>query len=171
MRLDMTHMKIAVIMTGGTIAKTYDPSTAKLFNQETRVEGLIAGLRTDDLSFTFVDLMHKDSLDMDDEDRRLIVQAIADASKDHDGVLVTHGTDGMAATGKVLAETLPTPDVPIVFTGAMVPHVVEGSDASQNVTEALLALRLLPPGAYLSFHNRVLPLGAIRKDYETLTFA
>ncbi|MAM12855.1 MAG: asparaginase [Rhizobiaceae bacterium] len=167
---DMRPKKIAVIMTGGTIAKSYDPSAGRLHNFETKVRDLIESLRADDLTFDFVDLMHMDSLDLSEADRALIVDAVIAASADNDGVLVTHGTDGMAATGALLSDRLPQPPVPIVFTGAMVPYVIAGSDALQNVTEALLALRLLPAGAYLSFHNRVLPLQAARKDYQSLTF-
>lgn len=167
---DMRPMNIAVVMTGGTIAKSYDPSSGRLFNFETKVRDLIESLRTDDLTFDFIDLMHKDSLDLSEDDRRMIVDAVAEAAAGHDGVLVTHGTDGMAATGAALAERQSQPPVPIVFTGAMVPYVIEGSDARQNITEALLALRLLPGGTYLAFHNRVLPLQAVRKDYQSLTF-
>lgn len=135
------------------------------------MEEIIAGLRTDDLQFTYVDLLKMDSLDMGDSERAQIAQAVATASDAHDAVLVTHGTDSMAESGAALCAAIGEPSVPVVFTGAMAPFAVAGSDAVQNITEALLALRLLPPGAYIVFHNRVLSVAGARKDHARLTFA
>ncbi|MEM9631649.1 MAG: asparaginase domain-containing protein [Pseudomonadota bacterium] len=163
-------LSIAVVMTGGTIAKSYDPTLAKLVNAEPKVTEIIAGLRTDDLRFDYVDLMHLDSLEIGDAERRQIASAVAAACKTHDGVLVTHGTDSMAQSGAFLCERMQDIPVPVVFTGAMVPFALKGSDAAQNIAEALLALRLLPAGAYVVLHNRVLRLPGVQKDHETLTF-
>lgn len=163
-------LSVAVIMTGGTIAKSYHPGEARLFNYELKIKELIESLRLDDLRFTYLDLMQKDSLDITDVDRTQIAQAVSEAAKTHGAVLVTHGTDSMAASGEILCAQMNSIPVPVIFTGAMVPFAVTGSDAAQNVTEALLALRLLPPGAYIAFHNRILALPGVRKDYDTLTF-
>ncbi|AZV80732.1 asparaginase (plasmid) [Parasedimentitalea marina] len=163
-------LSVAVIMTGGTIAKSYDPAKARLYNFELKVKDIIDGLRTDDLRITFIDLMQLDSLDIGDAERVRIAEAVAEASKRHDAVLVTHGTDSMPLSGEVLCATTGAATVPVIFTGAMVPFSVSGTDAIQNVTEALLALRLLPPGAYIAFHNRILSLPGVRKDYDSLTF-
>ncbi|MEX3007517.1 asparaginase domain-containing protein [Hoeflea sp. TYP-13] len=163
-------LSVAVVMTGGTIAKSYNPAKARLYNFETKVRDIIASLRTDDLHFDYCDLMHRDSLDIGPLERRAIVDAVAKAAELHDAVLVTHGTDSMAETGEELCRTIGRPDVPVVFTGAMIPGTIAGSDAVQNVTEALLALRLLPPGAYVVFHNRILALPGASKDHNRLTF-
>lgn len=163
-------LSVAVIMTGGTIAKSYHPNEARLFNFELKIKELIESLRLDDLSFTYLDLMQKDSLDITEQDRSRIALAVTEAAETHDAVLVTHGTDSMAASGETLCAQMGQIPVPVVFTGAMVPYAVTGSDAAQNVTEALLALRLLPPGVYISFHNRILALPGVRKNHSTLTF-
>ena len=55
-------------------------------------------------------------------------------------------------------------EIPIVLTGAMAPLGFERSDALQNLTESLLALRLLAPGVYIVSHNQVFPIGNVRKD-------
>lgn len=161
---------MAVIMTGGTIAKTYDPAQAVLANVEPRVQNLIADLRCDDLVFEFVDVMHRDSLDIGASERREIIGEIAKAAGRADAVLVTHGTDTLPDTAEAAHAALHDLRVPVVFTGAMVPHSVKGSDAAQNVAEALLALRILPAGVYAVLHNRILRFPGVRKNHSALTF-
>lgn len=163
-------LSVAVVMTGGTIAKSYSPTEARLYNYETKIRDIISSLRTDDLRFDYCDLMHRDSLDIGQTERRRIIEAVSTAAETHDAVLVTHGTDGLAETGEELCRTVGRPAVPVVFTGAMVPYTVGGSDAVQNVTESLLAMRMLPPGVYIVFHNRILALPGARKDHDGLTF-
>jgi L-asparaginase len=52
----------------------------------------------------------------------------------------------------------------------MRPYEFRDSDALQNVTEALLAGRMVPPGVYVSMHNRVLEFPGVAKDRKALTF-
>jgi L-asparaginase len=40
----------------------------------------------------------------------------------------------------------------------------------QNLTEALLAVQLLPPGVYLAMHNQVLAFPGVEKSRELGTF-
>ncbi len=163
-------LSVAIVMTGGTIAKTYNPETAVLENIDPVVEQIVAGLRLQDLKIDFVDLMHLDSLDMTARHRQVLVATVRKQAECNDAVIVTHGTDTLVETANRIANHLPKPDVPILFTGAMVPFVIRESDAFQNLTESLLALRLLPPGHFVVFHNRVMELPHVEKDHELLTF-
>ena len=52
----------------------------------------------------------------------------------------------------------------------MRPYELRRTDAVQNLTEALCAVQILPPGVYVSMHNRVLAFPGVRKDYERMTF-
>ena len=72
----------------------------------------------------------------------------------------------MVETGLFLKQRLPDLPVPIIFTGAMTPLGFERSDGLQNLTESLLAARLLPPGIWLVIHNQVFPIDGVRKDRE-----
>ena len=114
--------------------------------------------------------MNKDSLDMTDADRACIADHVATAVGRGQPVLVTHGTDTVVETGKVVAARLPALETAVVFTGAMTPFGIEGSDAMQNLTEALLATQLVRPGVYLSFHGEVFPIAEVRKDREHSRF-
>ena len=84
--------------------------------------------------------------------------------------MVTHGTDTVVESGLAVAARLRQPAVPVVFTGAMTPFGIEGSDAMQNLTESLLATRLLRGGVWLVFHGEVFPIDAVRKDRDRSRF-
>jgi L-asparaginase len=84
--------------------------------------------------------------------------------------VITHGTDTLTETGMLLKRSLPDLSVPIVLTGAMTPLGFEGSDGLQNLTESLLAARILSTGVWLVMHNEVFPIDRVRKDRERARF-
>ena len=84
--------------------------------------------------------------------------------------MITHGTDTMVDTGLLLQRNLAGSQYPIVLTGAMTPLGFEGSDGLQNLTESLLAARVLAPGVYVVMHNQVFPVDRVRKDRELARF-
>jgi L-asparaginase len=52
----------------------------------------------------------------------------------------------------------------------MRPYEMRRTDATQNVTEALLAVQVLAPGVYVAMHNRVLQFPGVVKDLQQGTF-
>ncbi len=52
----------------------------------------------------------------------------------------------------------------------MRPYALRNTDALQNLTEALLAVQLVPPGVYVSMHNHLLAFPGVVKDVEQGTF-
>ena len=164
----MRHIEL--ITTGGTIEKTYDEMTGALTNRKPIVERMLRRLKLVDTEVRHRPLLHKDSLDMTDEDRQLIVAEVREAIKTADGVLVLHGTDTLCVTGELLHTEFPTVRVPVVLTGAMRPFEMIRSDALQNLTEALLATSLLPPGVYVAAHGRTLRFPGVVKDRQAGTF-
>ncbi len=163
-------MKLTILTTGGTIDKTYDEFQGSLRNSHTVLDVILDGLRIPDLKIQHVDVMHKDSLDMVDEDRRIIADAAKKALPDSDAVVILHGTDTLENTGELLCSELGAIDKPVIFTGAMRPYEFRDSDAVQNVTEALLAARLVDGGVYVAMHNRVLQFPGVTKDRQALAF-
>ena len=163
-------MNVTVITTGGTIAKTFNESDGSLRNDRPVIEGLIAALRLPDITTRFHHVLNKDSLDMTDADRRLILDAVRTAAEGSNAVMVVHGTDTLSLTGEMLCRELADTRVPVVLTGAMRPYEFRDSDAVQNVTEAMLACRLAAPGVYVAMHNRLLRFPGVVKDRATLTF-
>ncbi len=164
-------MRLTVLTTGGTIDKTYDEFQGSLRNQHTVLDVILDELRTPDLFIRHVDVMHKDSLDMTDNDRQAIAKAVRDALEDSDAIVILHGTDTLERTGDHLCSEIDGDlEIPVVLTGAMRPYEFRDTDAVQNVTEALLAARLLSPGIYVAMHNRVLRFPGVIKDRRALAF-
>lgn len=168
------HTSIAdviIITTGGTIEKTYDEFDGSLENRGTSIKNrILSKLRLPYTNIHVHPLLSKDSLFMDDADRELICQTILSESKKESPIVVLHGTDTMAQTAKYCFERLKHLKVAVVFTGAMVPMGFEDTDATQNVTEALLSAKLLTPGFYISFHNQIFVVPHVEKNKEKRTF-
>ncbi len=164
-------MHVAILTTGGTIEKTYNEADGSLRNTGSVLEDILARLRLPAVTWRRVSVMSKDSLDMDDRDRRLILQSTREAvESDADAVIVVHGTDTLTTTGEVLVSGLPDLRKPVVLTGAMRPYEFRDTDAIQNVTEALLACRLARPGVYVVLHSQVLAFPGVVKDRAAMTF-
>lgn len=163
-------MKLTILTTGGTIDKTYDEYAGRLHNVRTNLDEILGTLKLPDLFIRHVQVMHKDSLDLTDEDRETILRFVREAIPSSDAVIVVHGTDTLPVTGDFLHDRIEDPDVPIVLTGAMRPYEFRDSDAQQNVTETLMAARLLSPGVYAVLHNRVLEFPGVVKDRKAGEF-
>ena len=158
----MDHL--CIVTTGGTIDKVYfdDKSTYQVGAPQI---GEI--LNAIGVAFTFevVSLLRKDSLHIDAADRELMRAAIA--AQEARQVLVTHGTDTMVETAKVLAAI---PDKTIVLTGALNPAGFRGSDAEFNIGTAVGAVQSLPPGVYIAMNGRVWDPARVRKNVAANRF-
>lgn len=165
----MRTKHIAIISTGGTIEKTYDELSGVLANHVSVLDVMLAGLTLEGITVERVPLMKKDSLDMTPEDHARIAEQAQEAATRTDGVVVVHGTDRLHVSGDQTYR-LGVPASPIVFTGAMRPYELRNTDATQNLTEALLAVQLLAPGVYAVLHNRVLRFPGVEKDRARGTF-
>ena len=163
-------MKITILTTGGTISKTYDEREGALRNVRSVLDEILGNLRLPDLFIRHVNVVNKDSLDLTDEDRREILRAVGDAVPSSDAIVVLHGTDTLSRTGDLLDRELEVLEIPVILTGAMRPYEFRDSDALQNVTEALLAARMVEPGVWVAMHNRVLRFPGVVKDRQALTF-
>ena len=162
--------RIYVIATGGTIEKVYSEQTGNVQNLDSKIDRYFRLLRLPDAEIQVTHLMNKDSLEMTDEDRARILDLVHEKLRDPAPIVITHGTDTMVDTGLVLQKDLAGLQVPIVLTGAMTPLGFEASDGLQNLTESLLAARVLAPGVYVVMHNQVFPVDLVRKDRDAARF-
>ncbi len=162
--------RIALISTGGTIEKTYDDLSGVLANNVSVLDVMLASLELRGVTIQRVALMNKDSLEMSAEDHTLIAETAATLARETDGVVVVHGTDRLSVSGERIVELVGVPATPIVLTGAMRPYELRATDALQNLTEALLAVQLVPPGVYLAMHDQVLQFPGVVKDRRQGTF-
>jgi L-asparaginase len=155
---------LTIVATGGTIDKIYFDDKSNYQIGAPQIGEILNQLG---VAFTFdvIALMRKDSLHMDDADRDLIRRTIL--AQPHRHVLVTHGTDTMVETARVLADI---PGKTIVLTGALNPARFQGSDAVFNIGCAVGSIQALPDGVYIAMNGRVWDPQRVRKNVAANRF-
>jgi L-asparaginase len=162
-------MRIHLITTGGTIEKIYSEQTGQVENLTAKIDRYLHQLRLPDARIEVTPLMNKDSLEMTEEDRELVL-AVVKARISDAPVVITHGTDTMVETGRLLKQRLTELRYPVILTGAMTPLGFERSDGLQNLTESLFAARVLTAGVWIVMHGQVFDVDHARKDREQARF-
>lgn len=154
---------ILILVTGGTLDKDYNPISGELAFDHSHLPQILNQANCT-LPVSVKTLMLKDSLEMTDNDREFILEAIQNAEESR--ILVTHGTDTMCQTGEYLLkhQEIRLQTKTIVLTGAMRPFKLGESDASFNLGAAIMALQLLDKGIYLCMNGRCHPAGKVQKN-------
>jgi L-asparaginase len=152
--------KIRLLITGGTIDKSYCPVDGQLSFSRTHVLAMLKQARVALPDEQVQTLLLKDSLDLTEADRDVICQAATAATETR--IIITHGTDTMVQTARRLAAK-PLAKT-IVLVGAMVPYTFSNSDGLFNLGFAFGAVQWLPAGVYVAMNGRVFPWNAVRKN-------
>jgi L-asparaginase len=158
-------MAIRIFVTGGTFDKEYDEIRGRLYFRDSHL-GEMLRLGRNRVEVHIRTLMMVDSLEMTDADRELIARNTIDAPEDQ--IIVTHGTDTMVDTARILADRVRGKTV--VLTGAMIPIAFGSSDGLFNLGGAVTAVQVLPPGVYITMNGRVFDWDDVRKNRETGVF-
>jgi L-asparaginase len=156
---------IRVFITGGTFDKEYNELNGQLFFKDTQMHDLLE-MGRNKVPVVIRTLMMIDSLDMTAQDRELIVHQCIQCEEDK--IIITHGTDTMATTAKVLAEHIKNKTV--VLTGAMIPIKFGSSDGLFNMGCAMAFVQSLPPGVYVAMNGRFFNWDNVRKNRQTGIF-
>jgi L-asparaginase len=139
-----------IIVTGGTFDKQYDAIKGELTFKRSHLPAILEQARvTLPIALEINQLI--DSLEMHDGHRLSVLDACRAAPENF--IVVIHGTDTMALTAAVVGKA--ALDKTIVFTGAMIPYSVQGSDALFNLGFALAAAQSLAAGTYVAMNGRV----------------
>ena len=154
--------RIHVLTTGGTIEKVYSEQQGAVANLEDKIERYLGRLRLPDTEIDTTRLMNKDSLEMTDADRALVVQNCLQS--DQNQIVITHGTDTMTETAAALAREVRRKT--IVLTGAMIPYAFGSSDGLFNLGSALSFVQVLPAGVYIAMNGKSFPWDRVRKNRE-----
>ncbi len=155
--------KILALVTGGTFDKEYDMITGQLFFQDTHLPDIFNRGRCT-LDITVRTLMMIDSLEMTEQDREIIAQNCIKSDSEH--IIITHGTDTMVETAKLLAEK--NIEKTIVLLGAMIPYTFGmSSDGFFNLGAALAFVQTMPKGVYIAMHGECFNWDDVRKNRET----
>lgn len=155
---------ILVLTTGGTIDKQYFDATSEYQIADSFVPRMLSVARVTH-EFECRELLHKDSLDLTDADRALIVEQVR--ASGFTRILITHGTDTMTATAAALAAIQ---GKTIVLTGALAPARFNETDAPFNLGMAFAAAQVAPHGVYIAMNGSVFPGDRVVKDRERQRF-
>ncbi|MFC0588760.1 asparaginase domain-containing protein [Novosphingobium aquiterrae] len=161
----MTQQAILVLTTGGTIDKAYFDALSEYQIVDSGIPALLREARVA-VPFRVVEVMRKDSLELDDADRAAIAAAARDAAETR--IVVTHGTDTMTETAKVLASQVPGKT--LCLTGALSPARFAETDANFNLGMAFATVQVAPPGVYIAMSGQVFDGLKVRKDREAGKF-
>ncbi len=152
-------MKLQIFTTGGTIDKIYFDALSEFQIGRPVVGDLLERFNVG-FEYQVEALMALDSLDMTDDHRRQIQQAVE--ASDADKILITHGTDGMVETATWLADI---PGKRIFLTGALQPAAFSRTDAVFNIGCAIGGLQSQPPGVYVAMNGQVFAADQVVKNH------
>lgn len=155
---------LLILTTGGTIDKIYFDDKSDYQVGEPQIGRILKELGVV-IPFTVVPVMRKDSLHIDAADRAALKAAIE--ARDENHVLITHGTDTMVETAKVLSGIS---GKTMVLTGALNPASFRGSDAEFNIGTAVGAVQCLPPGVYIAMNGRIWDPAKVKKNVSANRF-
>ena len=157
-------MFIRFITTGGTIDKIYFDALSDFEVGESQVEHILReGLVRFD--YEVVSLFRKDSLELTDDDRKVICDYVS--ASDDERFVITHGTDTMVDTAAALGELA---GKVVVLTGALSPARFRSTDAVFNVGMAVAAVQIAAPGVYIAMSGQVFRASEVRKNREANRF-
>ena len=156
---------IRLFVTGGTFDKEYDERNGSLYFKDTHLRDMLK-LGRCLLNVEIRTLMMIDSLEMDDEDREVILGQCRKC--DRDRIVITHGTDTMETTARLLGKNLTGKT--IVLTGAMIPYAFGSSDGLFNLGSALAFAQSLPAGVYIAMNGRCFTWDNVRKNRDAGAF-
>ncbi len=158
----MQHLTI--VTTGGTIDKIYFDDKSNFQIGAPQIGDILKHIGVA-FAFDVIPIMRKDSLHISDDDRELLKRTIEAQASRH--ILVTHGTDTMVETARVLQNIA---DKVIVLTGALNPALFRESDAVFNIGMAVGAVQTLPNGVYIAMNGRIWNPQQVRKNRDANRF-
>jgi L-asparaginase len=155
---ERTAMKIQIFTMGGTIDKIYFDDLSDYVVGEPQVPVVLEESLVN-LEYRVEEIVRKDSLHLNDDDRALLCEKIRTCPAEH--ILITHGTDSMVQTAQALR---PIDDKVIVITGSLSPFRFKHSDAPFNIGCAIGALQALSKGIYIAMSGRLFLADNVRKN-------
>ncbi len=158
-------MTVRIFITGGTFDKEYNEITGQLYFNDTHLHDLL-DMGRNKVPVEIRTLMMVDSLEMTDLDRESIAHQCNQC--DENKIVITHGTDTMSETAKMLAQKVK--DKTIILTGAMIPIKFGSSDGLFNLGSALAFAQTLPVGVYVAMNGRYFNWDNVRKNKKTGMF-
>ena len=141
--------EILIVTTGGTIDKVYVDQKSDYQVSQTIIGSLLSEAQVTHL-YRIMEVLQKDSVDLNDADRQTIHSAIVgDLSA---LIIVTHGTDTMTDTAQYLSDI---EGKTIIMARSLAPARFAMTDAMFNVGMAVAAVRAMYHGVYIAINSTV----------------
>jgi L-asparaginase len=158
-------MRTRIFVTGGTFDKEYNELDGRLFFKDTHLPEMLE-LGRCKVDVDIRTLMMVDSLEMTDANRQIILDHCRRTKEER--IVITHGTDTMEVTARVLGEAIR--EKTVVLTGAMIPYKFGSSDGLFNLGSALAFVQTLPHGVYIAMNGKCFRWDNVRKNKRTGIF-
>lgn len=155
----MAAKALLILTTGGTIDKNYFDALSEYQIVDSGIPALLSEARVT-LPYRLIELMRKDSLELTDADRSAIARAAKNSPETC--IVITHGTDTMTETAKVLSAEVPGKT--IVLTGALSPARFAETDAPFNLGMACATAQVAATGVWIVMSGQVFDGLKVRKD-------
>ena len=157
-------MDLKILCTGGTFDKVYYDALSDYKIGEPQVEWILkqAGVN---FSYEIESILKKDSLEITDQDRELIVAKVN--AEPCNKIIITHGTDTMVETAQALKSVSAKT---VVLVGAMQPARFKDSDAVYNIGFATAAVSILSPGVYIAMNGQLFSADEVKKNRDAGRF-
>lgn len=157
-------MTIQIYTTGGTIDKVYFDKLSEFQVGGPQISEILEEAKVA-FQYGVESILQKDSLDMTESDRQLILKKVL--ASPHRHIIITHGTDTMIETARWLQRV---PGKIIVLTGSLSPARFRNTDAVFNIGCAVAAVQTLSEGVYLTMNGKVFCPDRVRKNREKMQF-
>jgi L-asparaginase len=150
--------EILIVTTGGTIDKVYFDQKSDYQVGQTIIGSLLNEAQVTH-PYRIMEVLQKDSVDLNDADRQTIHSAIVgDLST---LIIVTHGTDTMMDTAQYLSDI---EGKTIIMTGSLAPARFAMTDAMFNVGMAVAAVQAMYHGVYIAMNGPIFPAKSVIKN-------
>jgi len=157
-------ISIKFVAVGGTIDKVYFDAKSQYEVGEPNISAVLKELKLG-FNYTVDSILKKDSLEMTDSDRGLVLEHIKACKEEF--IIITHGTDTMVDTARFISEIQ---NKTIVLTGALEPALFKTSDAVFNIGTAISAVQILNHGIYIAMNGRIFNHDNVRKNIDLNLF-
>lgn len=160
---------ILLITTGGTIASQ---NTSDGLSPSIDADSLVSFIPrhiADCCNLSAVSVMNIDSTNMSPSLMSKIADTVSANYDKYDGFVITHGTDTMAYTASALSCMLCSLSKPVILTGSQMPVEAAGTDAVNNLSDAIRFANEGFSGVFVSFYGKLIS-GICASKIRTLGF-
>ena len=161
------NQNILILNTGGTFNKVYDEIKGHLIvpSDNNALNEVLTKSKITNIDVS--SLIHKDSLDINKNDRKELVKYIK--NKKNKKIIIIHGTDTMNITATFLSKHIKNKT--IILTGAMKPFSIDSVEATSNLMMAYGFLnQKCKNNIYISMHGLIKKHSHIIKNRQLGVF-